>query len=399
MRAGLLAVLLLAACGPKSVVDGGTVDAGEDAGVQDAGTDAGVDAGADAGVDAGIDAGTDAGPPSFWPLVTYEDGGVLAAPNVIVLAVSGDPNAASFGPWAAWLTDGGFLSTVGGQYGVGAGASSVVNLPSSPALPVWTTTADQNKFIVYLQALFTASAIPANAPNNLYALELPNSWPSRAAYCMKENSFHGYFIDGTQGKVVYLVVVDCTANLQQVEVATSHEIVEAATDPFSTSWQIQDPTEPWTYLGGEIGDMCASFSAPYTEGPYAAQVFWSNADARDAGIPCQPWPSSKPYVTLVGPQTMASAAPGDLATIDVTGWSTADAGSWALYVIDGDYHIDFSTTPQVSAPTIGPGQTVGVQLHVPASASSGQHGAAWVVVYDSVTGEVFGSTMVGVRVQ
>jgi hypothetical protein len=346
--------------------------------------------------DGGVDAGQDAGEPdagALWPSVANHDGGVIAQPNLVLITYA-DGDAGALGQWAVWITDGGFLSRVAGQYGVHDGTTQQVVLSNSASAPVWSSSADQNIFGPYLAGLLDAGSIPPNTPNTIYALELPYSWPSRAAYCQSEHSFHSLY-----GTLVYLLVADCGRELAQVEVATSHELVEAATDPFAHSWQITDPNNPWTYLGGEVGDLCSSFSATYREGPWSAQFVWSNDAAGRGEIPCQPWPAGRDYVSLVSPLSMAVAAAGSSVAVPITSWTTASSGTWTLYVTEPGYQTDFLTQPELSASTLSAGGSATVTLHVPSTAKHGQHGAAWVALYDGFSGEVFGSTMVGVTVE
>jgi hypothetical protein len=366
--------LLCAACagGPTPTVDAGAIDAGADAGAPDGGA---PDSGA------------------IWPTVPPHDGGVIAQPNLVLITYA-DGDAGALAQWAVWITDGGFLSRTVGEYGVHDGTTQPIVLPDSSSAPAWTGPADQNIFGPYLAGLIDAGAVPPNAPANIYAVELPYSWPSRAAYCQSEHSFHSLY-----GPIVFLLVADCGPDLAQVEVATSHELVEAATDPLAHSWQITDPDNPWTYLGGEVGDLCSSFSAPYRKGPFSAQLVWSNDAAARGAIPCQPWPAGRDDVGLVSPLSMASAAAGSSVQVPITSWTTATAGTWTLYAAEPGYQTDFLTQPLFSVPTLSAGGSATVTLHVPPTAKHGQHGAAWVVLYDAASGEIFGSTMVGVTAE
>ncbi len=106
------------------------------------------------------------------------------------------------------------------------------------------------------------------------------------------------------------------------------------------------------------------------------------------------------YFSLTGPTTMVTGAPGTQVPIALTGWSSKPGQSAMLLAVgEGDYNVDFQTTPVLSANSVAPGATVNVTLTIPATATSGQHGAAWVVTTDPATILVAGSIMVGVTVQ
>jgi hypothetical protein len=195
--------------------------------------------------------------------------------------------------------------------------------------------------------------------------------------------------------------------VQSIESTISHEVVEAATDPLTQSWVFTNPTDPWFYLTGELGDMCESNTAVYTSGSFVGQLIWSNAAAADGGVPCQPWPAQNSYLSVLGPQTMAVAPAGGSAQVTLTGWASgAFSGTFELVVQtlqavpeDGGFIALFDPTPTFSSQTIAPGGTVTATLHVPASAASGQSGALWVLAADTLTGAYVGSTVIGITAQ
>ena len=125
-------------------------------------------------------------------------------------------------------------------------------------------------------------------------------------------SFGGYHQDvHIKGmNVSYAVIPQCATfgPLTGVDVVTgtpSHELVEAATDPYPISKPaystVDDDHISWAFaLGaGETGDMCAQYDSSFykdAEIGYVVQRSWSNAAAKAGTEPCVPVPASEvPY--------------------------------------------------------------------------------------------------------
>jgi len=352
-----------------------------------------------------IDTGSSA---NGWPLVPDQGGDpVISTPHLVLITYTNDTNQTALDGYGTWIAGGGYIEKVAGEYGVNNGSVEFVQLdPAAHPAPTGTST-NQNAFPDYLTSLFTAQVLPAYAYDNIYALVIPSSWSDTTSFCQTAGGYHTYYIDGQNHPVVYAVVPNCLGTnytaqqqLTQIEVALSHEIIEASTDPLVDAYQIQSMSTPWFYLGGEVGDLCASNETYYQSGNYSAQLIWSNKAVAAGQVPCQPWSAASPYFSLVGPTTMASGAPGSSVNISITGWASAPSiQPIYLYAQDGDYYVDFASTPTLSAQQVLPSQSVTVTLHIPSTAQPGQHGAAWILAEDSLTGVYQGSTMVAVTVQ
>ena len=117
-------------------------------------------------------------------------------------------------------------------------------------------------------------------------------------------SFGGYHNDVTiKGQLVpYAVIPECNQfgalkNVDSVTAVTSHELSEAATDPYPTDdtayGQVDGDHLAWEFFlgGGEVGDMCAQFSTSIYKPDdllYVVQNNWSNVQAKAGHNPCQP---------------------------------------------------------------------------------------------------------------
>ena len=338
----------------------------------------------------------------------------MANPELIFITYNDDPLQADVNAYGAWISDGGYLPLVAGEYGVGNGTFYAVGLDPTMYPAPTGTTGNAQAFPTYLETLFSAGLLPAYAPNNLYTLVLPSTWADVATFCMSQGGYHTYFSDGSGNQVLYAITPNCQgtatadSQIQQLEVTISHEVIEGTTDPLLMNWVIQDSQNPWMYLGGEVGDLCSGATSYYTVNnagsdggfSFSSQLIWSN-QAVDAGaVPCQPWNPSDNYYALVGPATMATGAPGSTVPITVTGWSSdGSSGPMDLTTAEGDFSVDFPTMAQLSATTVATGDSVTVTLTIPSTATPGQHGATWVLAADPNTGLYQGSTMVGVTVQ
>jgi hypothetical protein len=324
------------------------------------------------------------------------------------MTYNGDPNQQTLENWGVWIADGGFLPTTIGQYGVGNGTVQFVRLSDMPP--------DQNSIPQYLQTHFNSDpTMPPFAQNNVYVLLLPSTWSDLKSFCQNEGGYHSVFQDSNGNYPIFAVVPNCADSVQgDVEVAASHEVVEASTDPYSSSWTFANTSATWAVLGGELGDMCESNSNHYTtpDGDYSAQYIWSNSAAKAGQVPCEPWPDDMPYYDVLGPSTFVPTTPGATVNIPLTGWANSASSSgiaseftpitWALVAEDSPYGRNFLTSPTLSAPTITPGGQVMAQLNVPQAlpgepALGGLIGAAWILSATSNTA-YYGSAMVGVTV-
>ena len=336
------------------------------------------------------------------PQVPNQNGGVISQPNVVLMTFNDDPNQSALEQWGVWIMDGGYLPTTAGQYGVGDGTIQFVHL--SDAKP---TQADQGSVAQYFQQHFDSDpTMPLYTQSNVYLLFFPASWTATSSFCQNEGGYHtALFQDQSGNSPIYAVVATCRDDLQgDLEVSASHEIVEASTDPYSSSWTFYSTASPWALLGGELGDMCES-NSPYYQSPdgnFAGQYIWSNAAASRGQVPCQPWPSDQVYVETIGPTTLQPVVPGTVANIPLTGWASGPTASWGLVAQDAPIGANFLTNPTISSEAVGPGEQVMAQLNIPAAtpgqpALGGLVGAAWI--FSAVgNGDYEGSSMVGVVV-
>jgi len=163
------------------------------------------------------------------------------------------------------------------------------------------------------------------------------------------------------GSIPFVVVPRCSFSAgDELMIATnvaSHEIFEAATDPFprtNPAWQMDNesgPLEAWLMLtGGELADLCFSQSYDEQEG-FTVQDIWSNIAAQADNNPCQPSDPKRPYFAVSADETIHHAAPGTTLTIHARAWSNKPTPAWELginwgYVPWGEFdgHATLSST-------------------------------------------------------
>ena len=246
------------------------------------------------------------------PQVQTFNGPVLVSPKIVPVFFA-DYDATLAGQ----ITD--FDSKVGAtqywaantvEYGVGAATSSLpVKLTETAP-----TTIDDPGIQTWLTGKLNGNdpAWPVPDANTVYTLHYPVSTMITSGGAQSCTDFGGYHdsvvLDGTHGSlnVAYAVIPSCPSFgmmslLDATTTTESHELLEAATDPYPIVNNGQDAAYAtvddndfyWAHVlgGGETGDMCAQFASSFTtfaELPYLVQRTWSNKAALAGHDPCVP---------------------------------------------------------------------------------------------------------------
>jgi hypothetical protein len=370
----------------------------------DAGADAGstTDAGRDAGLDAGVDGG-DGGPASdgggdggfleashdVFPQIPFGGGPVLAHPSLVTITFPGLALAQQAQSFDSWIASSPWLATVGQDYGVGNGPPTAnVELDAGP--PPWVGSADVAAF---LAQSFDAGLLPPPVADGgqIYVLYLPANAPL-SGICL---SVFGYHDNALYGGVefAYAVVPDCPESatgfpdLENLQLVASHEIVEAATNPYANGpggrlgWELTDPTNPWWAPGfGEVADVCEGQIWQAPDAGWFAQRIWSNSQAAlGTGSPCVPLPADPYFNVSPQPDTILTIDAGSSVTIQITGWSNAAGPPWDL--TEMAYFGDFDPAPLFADAGIGNGVTQALTLSVPPGTPSGARTQVWLGSY------------------
>jgi hypothetical protein len=333
----LSAVALFAACGGTS--PGETGSTSTSTGTTTTTTSdaaAGTGSGGGGGVGGGGVGGGGTGGEAFMtamhpapPKVVSIGGKVLKTPKVVAITYTSDPHEADIDAFLNEAASTSYWAETTSEYGVGP-------LTVSPPIHLDTAapaTTDDATLTANLAAQLSGPN-PAWGPadaNTIYLFVLPEGSiiDSDGKCCDSFDGYHDEAMVGA-GSVAYAVVCSCPGfdgkgidPLAQVTIAMSHEIVEAATDPFvqtnAAFGQNDDKDAVWTVVtGGETADMCEYNNDAYFTPPgakYKIQRTWSNAAALAGKNPCVPVPM-EPYFNSAPVLT-------DPVTIDFFGaWNT-----------------------------------------------------------------------------
>ena len=304
------------------------------------------------------------------PVVDYFGGATLATPKVVPVYFGNDSTAftdqiTTFLGKLASTTATYWLPAVK-DYTIGAlTIATPIQLSESPGASPLSDAAIQTWLAGKLNG--SDPAWPAPDANTIYAL----FYPSGTTITLGQgggtscSSFGGYHsnIQVGQKDVAYAVLPRCSkfagmSGIDAVTGPTSHELLEAATDPYpqdqtNTAWAQVDANHIiWEFVlgGGEVGDMCAqnpdSFFKP-TDIGFTVQRSWSNNSALAGHNPCQP-SAGLPYfnsmpvlnekISVAGGQltTKGVTIPvGQSKTIEVDLFSDANTGApWNVTAID-----------------------------------------------------------------
>jgi hypothetical protein len=294
---GILGVLT--ACGGSTTHSTATEDAGASTG-----DDAGVVA-ADAGVDAAPDPGSDVYPAPHHPIPQMTDlgGPVLKNIKVVTVTYVGEAERDMLRSFDDAIVQGAWWSTVSAGYGIGNGSSGgYVELPDD----VSGKTIDDQDIQGKLYTLVGNGTLPKPDENTLYVLFFPAAATltmggSTGCTAYSWAGYHtstGVNVNGATVEVAYAVIPDCGGGRT---VTSSHEIIEAATDPHVQSQTAYYGVNlPWFGgNGGEVADVC-DYGIPPTDVATGQIVSrsWSNGAAAASKDPCQPSPVGSIYFNV-----------------------------------------------------------------------------------------------------
>ena len=318
-------------------------------------------------------------------LQMHEGGVVLAHPAITIATMAGDPNTDAAIAFGQWIATSAWLSTVGADYGVHAGTYVGHATVVAPA----NVTQNYDDYAAWVTSQLTSGALPAPASADaLYVMFMPEGFGGDST-CDFGQGFHSE-TTFNGAAVPYAVIFNCNTAMQPypfafMEEAASHEVIEAATDPFPSTrpgYINEDMTSPWSVMG-EVGDLCGS-EMLRVDG-HLVQRTYSNTAAAAGGDPCLPEdPSTGPYFSVdLSPLTRELAAPGSTVHYSLTSWSSAPTSDWMLYI--QPISNDANATAVLSSMTTNNGGTATFDVTIPATAMSGTSYLGWVGTYQGRT--------------
>ncbi len=356
-------------------------------------------------VDAGADLATPpdlAQPPDLTvaapelPEVDPHSDLVLSSVKLVTITFAGYQAEAQVQQFGDFVVGSDWYKAVGADYGVGPGTSAakvVLNQDPGPGV----TDADVVKL---LKGKIMDGTLPAPSKQDsqyLYMIYFPSTTtvnePGGDALCDLFWGYHSSAPFAVGARMIYAVIGDCSGNVDDVTSTASHELIEAATDPYpdlTGSFYVEaSPPDPWTVeYGQEVADLCETEDYVY-EGGFALQPIWSNAAAAKRENPCIPSDSPDYMTVTASPSEMPTVAPGQTVTFTLTGWSNKLVPPWQVKLGDGDWS-DYSATElqaYLSGTTVGRGGTLTLSMTAPAGAASGQIGG--VKILSGPTGHLY----------
>jgi hypothetical protein len=281
-------------------------------------------------------------------------GRILSAPKVALLTYPGDPLAPVAVELVSAIGTSAYWSGATKEYGVGpAVALAPITLRDPPPSSI-----DQAAIETWLAAELDGGngALPAPDGQTLYVIVYPAATTiTRGSLqsCRDFGGFHAETKTTANGPVPYIAMPRCStfAGLEGKDLlsfAMSHELVEAALDPFTKSGPAYDDVDKLhrtlalAFGGGEAGDLCPQDSTLAADIPFVVQRTWSNASAKAGHHPCVPAePSPYFFANPVLPDLSTDGASvvtievGKSRTIDVQLSSDAPmALDWTVSLID-----------------------------------------------------------------
>jgi hypothetical protein len=320
--------------------------------------------------------------PHTLPQALMHAGVVLDHPKLVTLTYSDYVFKTQVEAWGDAVVGSSWWSKVGVEYGVGTMTHEVkFDMGPSP-----TTTTEDTDLEAKIESLITAGSIPAppaTGSEYLYMIYVPSTVPLGGSL----QGFFGYHYDllHNGARYAYAVILDDGTGIDTTTTTAAHELIEAATDPYSpsnlTGWYTDPPLpDPWWLVLGEVGDLC-NFDPYEHEAGFAFQRSWSNAAAAAGDNPCIPNEGDVYEGITADPPTMPMVNKGDTVMFTLTGWSTLEEADWTLDTYDADYS-DLTASqmqPTLSSHTINNRKTVTLSLKVPLGAHSGDHGGVYVL--------------------
>jgi hypothetical protein len=323
----------------------------------------------------------------------YGGGGVLTSPQIITFTFKDTLNTSALDSLGKSLIQSPWFADVSKDYCEGDGGTCITAGPAGKSIainanaaPLYNDDPGSTNFLPdagviipefvnqQIAAAITAGHLSAPDANAIYTFYFPPSSTIEfadkttgvgAASCTAFGGYHASttYTDGTT-PITYAILPDCgdggTADLNEVTLAASHEVIEATTDPYNgTGWYLDTTSNansgrdaPWQFTGGyfgEVGDNCVDMSGTGMDewpldGGAIVQRTWSTSAAALGHNPCVPVPAGDVYYQTTTDFAIYVATPGVPFTINVSAFSDGTRDSWRLDARDWTYEVASSST-------------------------------------------------------
>ncbi|HEU4731000.1 MAG TPA: hypothetical protein VFT22_24065, partial [Kofleriaceae bacterium] len=333
------------------------------------------------------DDGPDA--PPRLPQLVDNGGPRLGHVQVVPIYFADDPDAGVLTAFYRWIVTSSWLTTVGAEYGVGHG-SVLATVQRTDAAPL---EIDDAQIIDLLYQGLADGSLPQPTTDGgdvLYVVHFPLQTTVTAGSGTSCVDFGGYHASARRDGVelAYAVIPACSEfargflDVEGREYAASHELIEAATDPYPANqpgFQLRDRTSTWRALGEEVGDLCVrgDETGVHREAGFVATRSWSNAAAAAEQDPCLPAQGPATYFNVVtSSRTVLRIPPGSHQPVELVAWAQDTLPDWTVSVQAAD---DTQATLTLGVTQLGPGKSATLDFAVAASTAIGAPVRGYVV--------------------
>ncbi len=330
------------------------------------------------------------GPPPFetaphvaMPRVFGHSNTVLSNVQLVTLTFQDYPDRENVEAFGDMVVNSSWLRSVGFEYDVLAGTHlQKVVLGPAPA----SVTRDEIATLIK-NALMTHAAPPPAPTGNqvLYLLYVPPT-VTRGVDLTGLRGYHDVImLDRVQ--VPIAVVLDDGTGLAALTRTAGHQLIEAATNPYSppTDGYYADLpiSDPWSLVTGELADLCDGEPPVAMEGSgFMVPRVYSNQAASSGAPPCTPAEPGQPWFDVsADPARMQVVHRGGSVTFVLTGWSTQPVPDWGLRTRAADFSklTEDELRPEFSSTTINNNVKVTLTLHAPLGADYGAASGVYVL--------------------
>lgn len=351
----------------------------EDLKKRDAG---GVDASADAKA---ADAGKDAVAP-FTPanhdaqfVIPNQGGPILPNPEIVTVTWAVDPLAGDLQRFDDWIGGSAYWKAISQEYGIHAATH-----PATWTAPKLTVrTLDDSDIAKILLDGIASKSLRAPTDNTIYTIYPPAGIAitmSGSQGCTEFQAYHLSTATPAGQRVVYAVMPRCAQTQGQTPLdfttwGSSHEIVEAATDPifdrpaFRSDGLNGDPA-------GENADLCTGF--PLKIEGHTVTANYSNAAAKADQRPCVP-AAPGPMFGIAPATTNLTIARGttvDLAATFYSNGPMSESLTLGAFVFDSHVTVTADTARGINGDKI--------TLHFKADSQAGANGPTTAILSASI---------------
>jgi hypothetical protein len=324
--------------------------------------------------------------PAPPPTVVNSGGPVLDFPRWVPIFFQDTPDQPDYEDMLGSIGCTDYWRAIASDYGIGDGVSG----PSTVVAEDAPTDTDEIGIAKWLAKLVKTGGVEAATKNTVYVIFYPSSTKITLGNDRSCFGFGGFHSEAglADGTTVSFAVIPRCGGLERTTATVSHELIEAATDPFPYSdpaFQLPGPDDiAWAYAGGgEVSDLCTlreDSDGVIGDYPYVVQRSFSNRASFEGHDPCVP--ASNPYFygaphfsdqidTDLGEVGRGvRVAPGTTRTIPVTLGADQSIGSFKVDVLTGRaINVeDGSSTFALDAEFGVPGQQINLSITSPSNA-------------------------------